>query len=899
MPKGSKQDDEQTNSFRTSSVTLSDSAKGRLTGSVEKRLEKERTAKVSRWEQFKAVITNKDVKTTVKNVGKGYKAITDAVAKTGDPDKLSSTAQGFGQSGTVVGGVTQLFETGVDIYLAKQKVDKAKRDLQTVEKGGLQKLREESLEKQVAEQLKETNKAKRSLRTSERVLQKHNDTLQQTRDTLGAKEKDIEHIEGQLRALEENLRPISRESGVSTGFLEQVQSRLVKDLSSADAALGKLEQDWDTRATPLVEEISKIEGQLRVLEENIQDAPGIGVGTDVYEGEKRRLNEKLSVAQSKLAKVQEELDPQIARKKEEISNIEGKLRDIDDNIRSLKPESTQISGTSFFMEQRDKLKNDLTAAKSERRQLKKDIEGLEDDGRKLELRVQKKKATYQTERKELKKLRTELGESLSTDKLKMRMAQKDLNQYNDDVPLERAKLVKSLLDGESATANLISVASSGASTVVSEGAKLAGGMVGVVVGPLTAVVNTVDLVNDHKGRMTALNLKHKASDALAQKDGIKQDDAELLAIAERLRLKQKKTSVDKGLSATKNFFGAAGGIGTAAAGAATIATIVGAGVAAAGAAAAVLTPVGWALAGAAAAAAIGYGIYKLVRHVNSQAIKEALKETISLTNKEDGNTKLGELEGLSKKQQKALDKVAEKCLAALKKEDPTLDLKKEDLTMDQLNSYACKKLLARDTGIATEALLERFKTEVKAHLGDKPVTKEAMEQYLKTESQKVPVDSAVGLMAKLGVGLKAEEAVDLYRDKSQSDAIKFLSKKIYSPTKEAPSQEENLSQGMKGAKVTVDKSGSQERSVDSPKKDEVSVERDDSQLKVDKTNSVRSKMTSSEKAPSKTDLGIEDSHDVGMGTKSSNKLRDSLGSSKSEKVGSEGPKNPRTSVSKV
>ncbi len=108
MPKDSLQDnrvvdDTSPNTFRTSGVALSDSAKSRLAGSVEKRLEKQK-AQVSRFERFKAVITNKDVKTTVKNVGKGYKAVTDSVAKTFDT--TSSTAKGFGQSGAVVGGVT-------------------------------------------------------------------------------------------------------------------------------------------------------------------------------------------------------------------------------------------------------------------------------------------------------------------------------------------------------------------------------------------------------------------------------------------------------------------------------------------------------------------------------------------------------------------------------------------------------------------------------------------------------------------------------------------------------------------------------------------------------------------------------------------------------------------------
>jgi predicted nucleic acid-binding Zn-ribbon protein len=790
------------NTYKSSSVNVSDSTKQRLNERIEAQRKKEQPG---RWERFKAVITNKDFKTTVKNVGKGYKSVTDAVSKTGDPSKLNPTAQGFGTSGTVVGGVTQLFETGVDIYNAKQKVDKAKRDLETVEMGDLQKQREQGLAKEIADQLEKVNKAKKTLRSSESAQTKNDKALQDTRDKLTAKEQDIQDIEGRIRTLDERLRPGSGEQGVgSGGFLEQVQARLARDFTQAERDLARLENDWATQADPLLDEIDKIEGQLRALDENTRDAPELDTGTDVYEAEQERLNDKLALAKARLDKVDDDFKPKVSAKMDEVAKIGGKLREVNKDI-------------GMVMEQRDKLKSELSTAKGDRRQLKKDIQGLEDKGKAIGVRVERKKNDLKTERRELKKLRTELGESLSTDKLKQRMAEKDLNQYNDDVPLERAKLMKSLLDGESATANLISVSTSGVSTVVSEGAKLAGGYVGVVVGPLTAVVNTIDLVNDHKGRMTALSLKGKASDALASKDGIKQDDAELLAIAERMRLKQGKNVVDKGLSATKNFFGAVGGIGTAAAGGATIAAIVGAGVGAAAAAAAVLTPVGWALAGAAAAAAVGYGIYKLVRHVNSQAIKEALKETISLTNNQDGGKTLSELKeenNLSKKQTKALDKVAEKCLKALKAEDPTLDIKKEDLTMDQLNDYACKKLVARDTGVAAEALLARFKAEVKAHLGDKPVTKEAMEQYLKTEAQKVPVDSAVGLMAKLGVGLKAVEAVDLYRDKSQSDGIKFLSKKMYSQTKETPSQEKNLSQGVDGAKVGKDKSV--EKSIESP-----------------------------------------------------------------------------------
>lgn len=885
------ENEEQGNTYKSSSVTLSGGSRDRLVKSVEKRLEKDRNPTTSRWERFKSVITNKDFKTTVKNVGKGYKSITDAVSKTGDPDKLSSTAQGFGTSGTVVGGVTQLFETGVDIYLVKQKVDKAKRDLSTVEKGDLQKQREQSLEKQIADQLEKTNKARKSLRSSERAQQKNDTALQLAQDNLTAKEKDIERIHGEIRELDEKLRPGSGEPRVgSGGFLEQVQARLAKEFTNAEADLAKLELERDNQREPLLDEIDRIEGQLRALEENIEDAPELETGTDFYEEEQDRLSQKLSDVQSRLARVEQELDPRISGKKEEVAKIGGKLREVNKDI-------------STVMEQRDKLKSELTTAKDDRRHLKKDVERLETKGRAIALRVEKKKSEHKTERRELGKLRTELGESLSTDKLKLRMAEKDLNQYNDDVPLERAKLMKSLLDGESATANLISVSTSGVSTVVSEGAKLAGGYVGVVVGPLTAVVNTIDLVNDHKGRLTALSLKHKADNALASKDGIKQDDAELLAIAERMRLKQKKTSVDKGLSGTKNFFGAVGGLGTAAAGGATIAAIAGAGIAAAAAAASILTPVGWALAGAAAAAAVGYGIYKLARHLNSQAIKQALRETISITNEEDGDKKLSELQGLSKKQQKALDKVAEKCLKALKQEDPTLDIKKGDLTMDQLNAYACKKLLARDTGVAAEALLERFKAEVKAHLGDQPITKEAMEQYLKTEGQKVPVDSAAGLLAKLGVGLKAEEAVDLYRDKSQSDAIKFLSKKMYSQTKEAPSREKNLSQGVDGAKLDRDKSV--DRRLESSKDNGVLVSSTDGQLhvsrdgsslqrdeqsgsKVERGTSVREMMVGEkDKRGTKVKEKLDDSQEVDLPSNGSKKTRESLTSSKSQEVDSE------------
>jgi predicted nucleic acid-binding Zn-ribbon protein len=822
---------------------------------VEKRLEKEK-AQVSRFERFKAVITNKDVKTTVKNVGKGYKAVTDSVSKTFDT--TSSTAKGFGQSGVVVGGVTQIFETVVDVYLIKQKVDKAKRDLGTVEKGDVQIEKERALEKDIAEKLKETNKAKSQLRTSERRLKSHKDHVGVKHGELGDKEKEVEKIEGQLRGLEENLRSTSHNpSGISTGFLDQVQRRLTKDLIAAETALAKLDLDKETQVNVHLDEIEKIEGQLQALDENILDAPQLNTGIGFYKQEQARLLDKLSTAQTALTKVDEDMDGQISAKQDEITKLEGKLRGVDDNLRALAPKQQTTTGTSFFMEERDRLKGDLSTAKSEVQQLKKEIRGLEKHGKTLEKKVAIRKETLKETRKELKALRTELGESLSKDKLKTRMAEKDLNQYNDDVPLERAKLMKSLLDGTNATIGITGVAVSGASTVVQEGVKLSGGFIGVVAGPVTIGVNTKDMVNDIKGNRTALALKHKASDALAQKDGIKQDDGELLAIAERLRLKQKKNSVDKGLSATKNAFGALGGVGTAASGAAAIAVVVGGTAAAATAAAAILTPVGWALAGGAAAAAIGYGAYKLARHVNSSAIKEALRETIQLTNNQPGDAKLSEL-NLSKKEAKALDKVATKLVKALEAEG--IHKEKGDLTVDELNNYACKKLLARDTSTATEALLTRFKEEVKAHLGDNPPTKEALEQYIKTESLKVPIDSAVGLMSKLGVGLKGEEALDLYRDKSQSDGIKFLTKKVYSPTKEAPTQEKSVTQGIQeGPKVEKGGIKGREDRLDSPR-DSISVPREDPSPSLERTPSVRDVVSGNGKGNGKKEkLDLEES----------------------------------------
>ncbi|MEZ0275144.1 MAG: hypothetical protein ACAH88_09580, partial [Roseimicrobium sp.] len=199
--------------------------------------------------------------------------------------------------------------------------------------------------------------------------------------------------------------------------------------------------------------------------------------------------------------------------------------------------------------------------------------------------------------------------------------------------------------------------------------------------------------------------------------------------------------------------------------------------------------------------------------------------------------------------------------------------------------YACKKLLARDTGTATQALYTRFKEEVKAHLGDQPVTKEAMEKYIKTVSQKVPVDSAVGLMAKLGVGLKGEEALDLYRDKSQSDGIKFLSKKIYSPTKEAPSQEKNVKQGVpEGARLEKDGIKVKEPTLESSR-DGMSLQRDDSSPSLERRSSVRDEVRGSEKGKSRKELDPEQSVDHDKSTK----LRDSYKPGKApEKVGSEG-----------
>ena len=255
----------------------------------------------------------------------------------------------------------------VDVYLVKQKVDKAKRDLGTVESGDVQKKKERSLEKDIGEKLKETNKAKSSLRTSERRLKSHNDHVGIKHGKLGAKEKEVDKIQGQLRALDENLRPSpSDPNAISTGFLDQIQRRLTRDLSTAETALGKLELDKETQVTTRLNEVEKLEGQLRALDENIRNAPQLDTGTSFYRQEQTRLTEKLSAAKTSLAKLQKDMDGQISGKQEEIVKIEGKLRAVDDNIRALSPEPI-TKGTSFFMEQRDRLKGDLSTAKSEMR----------------------------------------------------------------------------------------------------------------------------------------------------------------------------------------------------------------------------------------------------------------------------------------------------------------------------------------------------------------------------------------------------------------------------------------------------------------------------------------------------------------------------------------------------
>lgn len=363
-----------------------------------------------------------------------------------------------------------------------------------------------------------------------------------------------------------------------------------------------------------------------------------------------------------------------------------------------------------------------------------------------------------------------------------KLAHGDIDKFYDDLGIELAKLYKSGGDGAKAALDFARIFVQSGS-VAADMLKVAGATVGVVIGPLTFVLNAKEGVKDVQANLDALKLKHAAQDAIKGK-AIQQDDAELLAIASRIQLKQKKHSVDKGLSATKNAFGAVGGLASGFAGAATIAAMA---TGAAVGVAAIATPIGWALAGAAALAAIGYGCYKLARHINSSGIKQALQQSIQTLNKpefQDGSRKLGDIRNnLSGKEIKALDKVAAKLIATLQSQGVADIPSPNDLTLDQLKDYSMKKLLARDTGVATSSLYHRFKDEAAKFFSPKDisqVTEKDMQTYLDAEGLKPNVDSAASLMAKLGLKLSDGDALLLLKtgEGGETSALKFLGKKL-------------------------------------------------------------------------------------------------------------------------
>jgi hypothetical protein len=482
-----------------------------------------------------------------------------------------------------------------------------------------------------------------------------------------------------------------------------------------------------------------------------------------------QTTKQISTLKSKIANC----NSTILKKEGEMEAISRKLDILKDNVSLLRDNDC---GTDFIQEERSRLRGqlkdletDISTLEGRRDKLERILDGKEKKLGKLTVLLPK----VQTDLDELNEM---LTKHVSTSRLKGRMAEKDLNSYNDSVPLERAKLIKSLWDGQKAITDLGSIASVSGS-VAAEGFKLASGVTGVVVGPLTVAVNSYEFYNDVKENRAFLGLKKKSTEALGRNDVIKQDDGELLAIAERLRLKQKKQSVDKGLSATKNFFGALGGVGTATAGAVAIAVTAGA-VSATATGVLIATPVGWGLAGLAALAAIGYGVYKLARHLNSKGIKDALQTTISTAHSNLPSAKVGEL-NLEGKEAKAMKKVTDKMVAALKSQGITATA--SDFTMVEVENYAAKKLLARDTGVATASLYHRFKDEAALHFQQQGIdspTEKDFDEYLVAKKSELPVSSAVGLMSTLGLSLSKGEALDLFRDKSSSDGVKFLSKKL-------------------------------------------------------------------------------------------------------------------------
>lgn len=642
-------------SFKSKDLVLSEKGRGRLQKTIEGRVAKkekfenlptEKTerdkvkAEKSKETQSKFQKFLKEFKSVFKNTGKLTKATGDGVKYLGGGDVTKVTGG--------IGAGAQLFETVSDIYLAKVKVDKAKTDLETVEKFSPEKLKQEEAElRKGREEVREVKRdAEKGVSSTNKQLKTLNKTATGLKKQIKTKEGEIETVKNRMDIIKSNIA-LARHNDVGTDFLK--------------------------------EELGRLGDRLNDLE-----------------GEKRVLGKQLHVCKGKISVREQRLE--------------------------------------LFQKQIEKC-DELISKFDEA------IKG-----------------------------------NVSTGRMKGRVAEKDLNSYNDNVGLERAKLIKSLWDGQKALMDIGSISTVG-TQVVSEGFKLAGGVTGVVVGPLTVAVNGYEFYNDVRDNRQFLALKEKSTQALKRDDVIKQDDVELLAIAERLRLKQKKQSVDKGLSATKNFFGALGGIGTATAGAVAIAVTAGA-VSATAAGVLIATPVGWGLAGAAALAAIGYGIYKLARHLNSKGIKDALQTTLQNISGKDPGTKISDL-NLEGKDAKAMKRVTDKMIKALKAQGITATA--SDFTVADVEAYASKKLLARDTGVATASLYHRFKEEVGGYFNQQGITdptENDIEGYLNAKKDERPVSSAVGLMAALGLSLTKGEAIDMFRDGSSSDSVKFLTKKL-------------------------------------------------------------------------------------------------------------------------
>ncbi len=166
---------------------------------------------------------------------------------------------------------------------------------------------------------------------------------------------------------------------------------------------------------------------------------------------------------------------------------------------------------------------------------------------------------------------------------------------------------------------------------------VSGGAAGVL-GIIGAGLDFKAMIDSSRDAHKLIEKRDKFHKVRTDRKGSKDRTMEMLA--KRLEMKASKNRTTKIMSALKYASGTLGGLGSAFAGTVSMAGVI---MGSSLAIASVATPVGWALGGLAALGLIGYGLYRLGRHIRSKGVKTKIENGLKALDQLDGGKRPHEL----------------------------------------------------------------------------------------------------------------------------------------------------------------------------------------------------------------------------------------------------------------